>query len=176
MEKREAVTVAIDRSASSGARRYSFGTVWEMGQRVALSWAEESGRIDFIPFSASFTEYLNVDRWGVLKAIQGEHTGQSTRIAKLLRYCFDDCVRNKSERPVRIVLVCDGEPDDVDQAEIEIRRLIENHSPFPSPFVLEIITQTPWPSLENVFKASGGFRGVFNSHLFRINHDRPANY
>jgi hypothetical protein len=77
----EAVTVAVDRSASSGAKR-----LWEMGQGIALSWAEGSGRIDFIPFSALFTVYPNVDRQGVLEAIQREHTGQSTRIAGLLRY------------------------------------------------------------------------------------------
>lgn len=171
----EAVAVAVDRSASSGAKG-----LWKMGQGIALSWADEAGRIDFIPFSALFTVYPNVDQQGVLEAIQREHTGQSTRIAGLLRYCFNDYVMWKMsgrKTPVRLVLVCDGEPDDIDQAEIELRRFIENRVSASSPFVLEIVTQTPWPKYESVFKTDlGAFKGVFNTHLFRINHDRPSYY
>lgn len=178
---KEAVTVAIDRSASAASKTYSFGTVWELGQKIALSWADEVQSIDFIPYSASFTVYPNVDHHGISQAILREQTGQSTHISALLRYCFNEYTMwtlSGRETPIRLVLVCDGEPDDIIQAELEIKRFILNRLSASYPFTLEIITQTPWPEMDTLFKAysSGVFKGFFNTYLLRDNNDRPSYY
>lgn len=177
---KEAVMVAVDKSASAASRRYGSDTVWELGKKMAIAWAEK-GPIDFIPFSASFTVYPSVDRMGVLDALSRETPGQSTRLSGVLRYCFNECIaRSLSEgrKPNRLVVVCDGEPDDIIQVELEITRFM-NRLPTSFPFYLEVCTQREWPELKAIFdlhSKEGGFMGYFNPHLFRAANDRLSNY
>lgn len=177
----EVVIVGVDKSASAGSRLYPFGTVWGLGQRVASSWLDQAGRIDFIPFSASFTVYPRVDKVSLAEAIQRECVGQSTRLSGVLRYCFNDYVMwslSGRREPTRLILVCDGEPDDIEQAELEVTRFVTNRLSTASPFALEIITQKPWENMAQIFKEhrKDGFVGYFNSHLFEGLYDRPAHY
>lgn len=167
----EVITVAADKSASAISKRYSFGTVWDLGQKVALAWSDKASNIEFIPFSASFSVYPKLDKQGIFDAAARECTGQSTRLASVLRYSFNEHVMwslSGRKDPVRLVVVCDGEPDDLEQSEIEVKRFVTG-LPSSSPYYLEIITQKPWESMETLFREHSkpdGFSGFFNTIMF----------
>lgn len=111
--------LVLDHSGSMGGRvsAQDGRSRWKAAEESTMALARKCAEfdpdgIDVLPFSTSFKHYPNVTPDKVEQVFKEREPNGSTGLAAVLKFAIDTLYFAKKERPLTIVVVTDGVPDD----------------------------------------------------------------
>ena len=122
--------IAIDKSGSMQGPGAHNQTRWKEAQETTLAIATKAAEFDddgitVIPFANTLKIYDNVTPDKVTQIFTENEPNGGTDTAALLKTIFDRYTSAKPTKPVILVVVTDGEPNDKNAVKAEIKKFAE---------------------------------------------------